>query len=164
MVAEGCVFNTRRFINPLPYIVPYGEDFRAISLFKKPAKKPQAKRPVLKMSLRNGVQNEYSRVWPLLGEEEFCSERAKINKQRVHPKSEGFKASLARASRWEKGKIVNTPNASSLKRSQLVRGSPLETADRIKRIRISDEPIPVKKQKPPLTVVRRSTRQRRKPK
>ena len=58
------------------------------------------------MSLRDGVRNEYSRVWPLLDEKVFCMERAKLNKQRVCPKDEGVKAILRKANEWEKLELV----------------------------------------------------------
>ena len=116
------------------------------------------------MSLRDGVPNEYSRVWPLLDEKEFCMERAKLNKQRVRPKDEGVKAILRKANEWEKRELVNSLKSMSLKRSQLVRGSPLESlsADRVKRVRFGDEPLPTKITKQPVTEIRRSTRQRSK--
>ena len=50
------------------------------------------------MSLTDGVQNVYSRVWPLLNEKEFCSERADVNKQVIHKKRGGLKNTLTKAS------------------------------------------------------------------
>ena len=100
---QKIIFATQdNLINPLPYIPPYGKDFRATQLFKTPAKKEFAEKPVLKMSLKDGVPNRYSRVWPLLDEEEFCLERANLNRQRVRPKAEGIKVTLTRASKWGK--------------------------------------------------------------
>ena len=163
---QKIIFATQdNLMNPLPYIPPYGKDFRATQLFKTPAKKELAEKPVLKMSLKDGVPNKYSRVWPLLDEEEFCLERAILNRQRVRPKAEGIKATLSRASKWGKKKFSNSPAASTLKRNQLIRGSPLEniSTDRVKRVRVRDGPLPVKKPKQPATIARRLTRRRFKP-
>ena len=124
---QQIIFATQdNLINPLPYIPPYGKDFRATQLFKTPAKKEFAEKPVLEISLKDGVPNRYSRVWPLLHEEEFCLEGANLNRLRVRPKAEGIKATLSRASKWGKKKFSNSPAASTLKRNQLIRGSPLE--------------------------------------
>ena len=163
---QKIIFATQdNLMNPLPYIPPYGKDFRATQLFKTPAKKELAEKPVLKMSLKDGVPNKYSRVWPLLDEEEFCLERANLNRQRVRPKAEGIKATLSRASKWGKKKFSNSQAASTLKRNQLIRGSPLEniSTDRVKRVRVRDGPLPVKKPKQPATIARRLTRRRFKP-
>ena len=106
------------------------------------------------MSLKDGVPNRYSRVWPLLDEEEFSLERANLNRQRVRPKAEGMKATLPRASKWGKKKFSNSPAASTLKRNQLILGSPLEniSTDRVKRVRVRDGPLPVKKPIQPATI------------
>ena len=104
---QRILFSTQEnLINPLPYIPPYNEEFRPVNLFNKCAKEKLPDKPVLKMSLRDGVRNEYSRVWPLLDEKVFCMERAKLNKQRVRPKDEGVKAILRKANEWEKLELV----------------------------------------------------------
>ena len=92
-------------------------------------------------------------------------ERANLNRQRVRPKAEGIKATLSRASKWGKKKFSNSPAASTLKRNQLIRGSPLEniSTDRVKRVRVRDGPLPVKKPKQPGTIGQRLTRRRFKP-
>ena len=104
---QQIIFATQdNLINPLPYIPPYGKDFRATQLFKTPAKKEFAEKPVLEISLKDGVPNRYSRVWPLLHEEEFCLEGANLNRLRVRPKAEGIKATLSRASKWGKKNLL----------------------------------------------------------
>ena len=110
-----------------------------------PATEELAEKQVLKMSLKDGVPNKYSRVWPLLDEEEFCLKRANLNRQRVYPKAEGIKATLSRASKWGKKKFSNSPAASTLKRNQLIRGSPLEniSTDRVKRVRVRGGQLPI---------------------
>ena len=160
------IFSTQEeLINTVPYIPPYEKSFRAISLFFKTSKRKPKQKPVLLMSLTDGVQNVYSRVWPLLNEKEFCTERATVNKQVIHKKGGGLKNTLTKASELMSGKAEllypYTPLISqrNRKRNQLNRGSPLEEnlGGKIKK-RKDHQPLPTKLPKPLKTRLRSNRR------
>ena len=90
------IFSTQEdILNPLPFVAPYKTTFRAIDFFKKSAKLPRPKEePRLLLSVREGIPNEYSRVWPLIERDEFVSERATVTSQRTPAKGKGLRNTL----------------------------------------------------------------------
>ena len=109
------------------------------------------------MSLAEGLQIEYSRVWPLLNEKEFCSERATVNKQVIHKKGKGLKNTITKVSESMSTKAELYPysplcSQPSRKRNQMNRGSPLEENLKSKVKKREDHPnIPTKLPKPEIT-------------
>ena len=165
---QKVIFSTQEnILNPLPYVARYDKTFRAVDLFKKPIKKPYNKKPRLLLSLHEGIPNEYSRVWPLIGKEEFVAERAIITSQLTHSKGKGLQNTLLsitkKASQKEFLKTPPRPR-SNLKRNQAVRGSPLETAETCTKQRrnfrnsAENTDLPVKLPKPTVPRVCRTTR------
>ena len=164
---QKVIFATQEdLINPLPYISPYTTTFRPIDLFATPAKKLVSQKPRLLLSLRDGVPNEYSRVWPLLTSTEFAAERAVVNKQRTCTKGKGFNRTLAAINHKISREHTPPQACATFKRNQASRESPLDNASaRSKKPRkvgsISSQAdemnLPVKKIKPVLSH-RRSAR------
>ena len=116
------------------------------------------------MSLAEGLQNEYSRVWPLIYEKEFCSERATVNKQVIHVKGKGLKNTLTKPSESLSAIAEVNPHSPLIsqqnrKRNQLIRGSPLEKkpGDKIKK-RNDNVRLPTKLPKPGKTRLRSNRR------
>ena len=167
---QKVIFATQEdLLNPLPFISPYTKTFRPAELFVKQIKKLVPQKPRLLLSRCDGVSNEYSRVWPLLGSTEFAAERTVVTQQRTSTKGKGFNRTLEAISHSISRECTPPQVCSTLKRNQGSRESPLDNAlARRKKPRkvggISSQTdelnLPTKKVKKVVESLRRSTRTR----